>query len=139
MSTLWKTNALSLAEKLVKQIDKEGELSLDAIDSRAVKHGIDMKVLDRALELIHKNKHIDQRTKKGTVVYKIKVVKEVTPFSHLQWLKDNYPVSDSTNDGSGIDADYSYLFLNPEQLDKYKAEVAGRAYIPKKRYKKCPA
>jgi Zn-dependent oligopeptidase len=40
------------------------------------------------------------------------------------------------NNGSGIEADFSYLFLSPEELDKYKAEVQGRAYIPKKRYEK---
>ena len=136
MSTLWKTNALALAEKLVQQIDKEGELSLDVIDSRAQKHGIDMRVLDRALEKLHKNKHIDQRVKKGTVFYKIKVIKKIGPVTHLIWLRENYPVMTDSNNGSGLEADYSYMFLSPEDLDKYKAEVAGRAYVPKKRYKK---
>jgi len=30
--------------------------------------------------------------------------------------------------------DYSYIFLTPEELDKYKAELRGRIFIPKKRW-----
>lgn len=134
MSTLWKTNSLALAAKLVTQIDKEAELSLDAIDVRANRHGIEMRVLDRALELLHKNKHIERKTKKGTVYYSIKVIKKVGPGSHLIWLRTNYPIMTDSNNGSGLDMDFSHLFLSPEDLDKYKAQVAGRAYIPKKRY-----
>ena len=123
-----------LAEKLVKRIAKDGEVTLDQLDASAVKHGIDMNVMDNALQRIHKLKNINRRTKKGTVVYSLQVIKPKSPTPHLDWVRDNYPPMTSSNDGSGIDMDFSYLFLTPEEMEKYKAEAKGRVYIPKKKY-----
>jgi len=73
----------------------------------------------------------------GQVYYQIpSAPKPKLPTDHLRWVRENYPPMDETNDGSGIEADYSFLFLSPEELDQYKAEVRGVTYIPKKRYAK---
>jgi len=87
------------------------------------------------LETIHRDKRIARKVLKGEVVY-TPAPKPKLPGSHLSWTDKHYPPMDETNDGSGIDADYSFLFLSPEELDKYKAEVRGVTYIPKKRYAK---
>lgn len=120
----WKTNHLLLAEKLIKAIDKEGELSLDAIDARSIKHGIDMRVLDKALEVLHRNKHIDRRVKQGTVYYRIKVVKPVTPASHLAWVREHYPWPKEFV-MPFPEWDLSFLFLTPAEYKQYKIELKG--------------
>jgi len=130
----WISNPLMIAERLIKTIAK-GELNIDAIDVRARAHGIDMRLLDQALAILHRNKHIATTTKKGTIWYSIKVAPTPkAPGSHLTWVRHNYPPMTKENDGSGIEADYSYMFLSPEEADKYRAELTGRTYVPKKKY-----
>lgn len=120
------SNHLVLAETLIKAIDKAGELSIDRIDAGAVKRGISMTVLDRALEVLHRNKHIKRTTKKGTIYYSIKVApKPKDPGSHLTWLREHYPPMTEENNGSGIDVDFSYLFLKPDEMKEYKAAAKG--------------
>ncbi len=124
-----------VAEKLVKTIAK-GEINIDAIDVRARALGINMNVLDRALEKLHKMKTIKRSVRAGTVWYSVQIIKKKDPTAHLTWVNANYPPMTSENDGSGIEADYSYLFLTPEEMEKYKAEVAGRAYVPKRKHER---
>jgi hypothetical protein len=61
-----------------------------------------------------------------------------TPVDHLAWVRNHYPPMDSTNDGSGIDIDYSFLFLKTkEERDNFKALASGRpTYMIKSRYEK---
>jgi hypothetical protein len=90
-----------------------------------------------ALEVVHKDKRITQTQRGGEVYYSPYIPPPVKPPpSHLGWIKKNYPQMDSTNDGSGIEADYSWIVLKGEELDKYKAEAKGVTYVPKKRYDK---
>ena len=62
--------------------------------------------------------------------------KEPKPQTHLQWIRDNYPPMDSTNDGSGIDiGDLSWMFLRTkEERDAFKAEMSGKPVYMKKKY-----
>ena len=64
--------------------------------------------------------------------------KEPKPQTHLQWLRDNYPPMDSTNDGSGIDiGDLSWMFLRTkEERDAFRAEMSGKPVYMKKKYAK---
>lgn len=122
----WKSNHLLLAEKIVELIIKSPEgLSLDVIDARAQKHGIDMRTLDAALERIHKLRSIERSTVKGTIRYRVKQkVEPKGPASHVSWLRLNYPwPKDFVMPFPEIDM--SYLFLKPAQLKEYKAMAKG--------------
>ncbi len=124
-----------LAKKILIYIEKQsGDVTYTAIEERAKLRGIDPDVLDQALAKLHRFKKVEQRVIGGEIVYRPTRIKKPTFFSHLTWVRNNYPPMDSSNDGSGIEADYSYMFLTPEDLEKYKAERQGRTYIPSKRY-----
>ena len=125
-----------LAEKLIKRIGEEGDISIDKIDVIARKKGIDMKVLDQALQYIHKVPHINQRVKKGTVWYSIKVVKEKEAFVQT-WA---YPWPGQNGIPEFVmpfpSIDFSYMFLTPEEMKLYKAEAKGIPLHMMKKFKK---
>lgn len=126
-----------LAEKLVTKIVDSGPITIDQLDARAVKLGIDMNVLDQALQHVHKCKSIERKVLKGTLTYSYKkvVVKKKEYFTSTV----PYPPSDETNNADHpifASMNFDYLFLKPEELERYKAESKGRVYIPKKRYKR---
>ena len=130
-----------LAEKIVVGILKRPN-TYSVLEARAKELGVEMPMFDAAMALVHKSKLVEQKTKRVSgpnglsdeITYSATVEKPKTFFSHLTWLRDHYPRMTKANDGTGIEADYSYMFLSPEDFDKYKAELAGRAYVPKKRY-----
>jgi hypothetical protein len=129
------TDPLQLATKIGKYIAKNHPVTYETLAERAVTHGVPDHIFYQAIERIQRNKNISAKAKGDTIVYTVAVPKAPsTAISHLEWIRDNYPVMDSSNDGSGIEADYSFLFLSPEELNKYKAQLRGVAYIPKKRY-----
>jgi len=125
-----------LATKIIAGIISSPDVSYGTLEAHAATLGISSGIFENAMVQVHKNKTVYGRMKRGEIIYapKIKVVK--TPGTHLKWVRDNYPEMNSSNDGSGIEADYSYMFLTPEEFDKYKAELQGRTFIPKKRYRK---
>lgn len=132
-------NPNQLAWKMLAYIEAEGrDVTYSEIEERAESKGVDLNTLDDALAVLHKFNKVHKRVKGGDIVYSPAVEKPKDPGSHLNWIRHNYPHMDSSNNGSGLEADYSYLFLSPEELDKYKAEVTGRTYVPKKRYEKKP-
>lgn len=120
-----------LAAKIITRIIKDGSSTYDKLEARAVALGINMNTFQAAMVIVHRSKLIEQSVKYGVIQYKVAVKKEVKPGPQRP---SYYPDMDETNDGSGIEADFSYLFLSPEEMDKYRAEAAGRTYIPKKRY-----
>ncbi len=124
-------NTIELATKIITRILTDGSSTYDKLEARAVAKGISMDVFQAAMTIVHRSKLIEQSVKFGVIQYKPYV--KPTPKPGPQ-RPSYYPEMDSTNDGSGIEADFSYLFLSPEEMDKYRAEVAGRSYIPKKRY-----
>ena len=124
---------------MVEGIEREGGMTLTAIERKGKIAKISPGMIDAAVTKLHRRKDIKVGNKLGDLFYtstEIKPPAPRTPISHIQWMKDHYPPMTSSNDGSGIDADYSFMFLKPEDLDKFKADVAGRVYIPKKRYQK---
>ena len=115
---------------LLTAIKNNPGITLTQLEQRATKRGVPLSELYAALEKIHRDKTIKQSTKGDEVIYTY--VGEVTVKqefgSHLTWVRRNYPPMDDTNDGSGLEADYSYLFLSPDEMKKYKAEVSGGVY-----------
>lgn len=127
------TDPTTLATKLVTYITTNPGCTYSGLLARAITHGLSEDTLLQALTLVHKNKAIKTSTSGGEITYSLAMVKPITAISHVSWIKDHYPPMDSTNDGSGIDVDFSYLFLRPEELEQYKAEAKGRGFIPRKK------
>ena len=125
-----------IADRIVTGLLKKPN-TYSVLEARAKELDIPMHQFDDAMALVHKNKRIKQTTKGDEIHYSTATTPaRKAPGSHLKWLRDNYPRMNSTNDGSGIEADYSYMFLTPEELDKFKAELSGRTFIPKRKYRK---
>lgn len=128
---------MELLERIVAYVQKHYPTSMTVLEGIVLSKGFTQDDFYSALERVHKDKRIVQTQRGGEVYYNPYIPPPVVPPpAHLEWIKSNYPPMDSTNDGSGIEADYSFLFLSPEDLDKYKAEVKGVNYVPKKRYEK---
>ena len=132
----WKTDPIQLAKKMLAFIEaEEGDVTYTQIQDRASKNGIDLDTLDIALTKLHNHKKVDQRVKGGDIVYRSIVPKKKVFQSHLTWLRENYPAMDDSNKcehPAFINCNFDYLFLTPKDLEKYKAEVKGRVYMPKK-------
>ena len=124
-------NPIKLAALIIKRIIEDNGSTYDKLEARAVEKGISMNTFEAAMVIVHRSKLIEQSVKYGVIQYKVKVKKELNPGPQRP---SYYPDMNETNDGSGIEADFSYLFLSPEEMQKYRAEAAGRSYIPKKRY-----
>lgn len=121
----------NLATLIAKRITTDAPITYSTLEARAIEKNIDLSLFEEAMAIIHRSKLIEAKNSDGDIVYSIVVPKIAKPGPVRP---SYYPDMDSSNDGSGIEADFSYLFLSPEELDKYKAEVKGVAYIPKKRY-----
>lgn len=114
-----------LADLICKKILLTGEMSFEDIEARAIEKGIDLDTLDQALELVHKRPKIEAvELAAGTIYRKRKIVKS-SPFAATEWINKNYPKMTPENDGHGIEADYSYLFLSPEEMKEYKIQLKG--------------
>lgn len=122
-----------LAKKLIAYIQAcPLPVSYEVIYKRATsKHAIPQGILDNALAIVHRSKLIT-RNSKGLYTVKIQPLPRPAP-THMSWLRNNYPwVKDFIMPFPEIDM--SHIFLSPEDLLKYKAQVRGVAYIPTKRY-----
>jgi len=61
-----------------------------------------------------------------TVYYQVPPIKK-PPIDHLKWVRHNYPRMTEETDGSGIDIDYSFLFLKTkEERDLFISQMSGR-------------
>jgi hypothetical protein len=124
---------MTTSNRVTDYILKRTGTTLGQLEGVVVSAGLTLDELYTALETVHRDKRITRRVIKGEIVY-TPTPEPKAPTDYLKYVRENYPPMTKENDGSGIEADFSYLFLSPEELDKYKAEVQGRAYIPKKRY-----
>jgi hypothetical protein len=126
---------MELPERIIAYVQNHYPLSMSALEGIVLSKGFTLDDLYTALEKVHKDKRIVQSTRRGEVWYSPYIEPPTPPpQKHLEWIRTNYPPMTPDNDGSGIEADFSYLFLSPEELEKYKAEVRGVQYIPSKRY-----
>ena len=112
----------NLSERIIKYVIAHYPCSYSKLEAIVISKGFTLDQLLQALEIVHKDKRIKQTVKGDDIMYSptmAPVTKE--PGSHLTWWRTHYPRMDSTNDGSGIEADFSYLFLKPAELEEYKA------------------
>ena len=120
------TNPTELATKIAIYIAKNAPVSYEQLRLRAESHKIPMGVFSNAMVIIHRSKRIEQKSKGDDIIYTI-VIPKAPPSagSHITWVKENYPPMTKENDGSGIDVDFSYLFLKPDEMKEYKAAAKG--------------
>jgi len=124
---------MTLPERIIRYILKKQTTTLIELEGVVVSKGYTLDELFTALETVHRDKRIKHvANASGEITYSIAANKTKEPGSHLAWLREHYPQMDSTNDGSGIEADYSYLFLSPDEMKKYKAELRGGMYNRKR-------
>ena len=112
-------------KNILAAIQQSNTLTYSQLSERATKRGLSLDELDEYLIRVMKDKNVKSTVRGEEIVYTWSPPKPRTAISHLQWKNDNYPVMDSSNDGSGIEADYSYMFLTPEELKQYKADAKG--------------
>lgn len=88
-----------------------------------------------AMELVHKDKRIAQSTHRDEIVYRPYIAPPVK-----EHFKSTVPYPYPGRDGIPEfvmpfpEWDLSFIFLTPDELDKYKADLRGVKYIRKKRY-----
>jgi hypothetical protein len=117
----------SLSNRITDYVLGRSTTTLTELEGVVVSAGFTLDELYAALNQVHKNKAIRRTVRQGEVVY-LKALPPKEPGSHLSWTRTHYPPMDSTNNGSGFDIDYSYLFLSPDALLEYKAAARN---IPK--------
>lgn len=120
------TDHVQLAAKIAAFIAKHQPVTFTILAERAVMHGIDMHVFHEAMTIIHRSKKIATGQKGDDITYKITVEKPKTVevASHITWLNDNYP-RPSNFIMPFPEIDFSYLFLEPEEMKAYKAAMKG--------------
>lgn len=134
-------DAITLAQKMVKRIDEYTSLSYSQLQQRAQTLGIVDTLFDAAIDRLHKSKHIVKKVRGSDIIYSIKKESAPSPMSHVEWCSDNYPRYDTncyTSSGQFIMAfpewDLSFMFLTPEEMQKFKAEQKGMAFVRRRKY-----
>ena len=114
-----------LQDRIITYILKKQTTTLIELEGLVLDNQYTLDELFTALETVHRDKRITNTANaSGEITYRVASKKKsATPGT--DWLRDHYPKMDSTNDGSGLEADYSYLFLTPDELKQYKADARG--------------
>ena len=116
---------MTLPERIIRYILKKQTTTLIELEGLVVSKGYTLDQLFSALEHVHKDKRITNTANaSGEITYRV-AARKVSVQPGLDWIRNNYPPMDSTNNGSGLEADYSYLFLSPDEMKQYKADAKG--------------
>lgn len=86
---------MTLEQRIITYIIKHAHVDLDRLITVAASKGFtELEVLS-ALDSVHKDKRIKQTsTSTGKVVYILASAKTITPASHTEWIKHNYPTEE---------------------------------------------
>ena len=126
-----------MKNKILKTIENNSPILYSEIETKAAKHGLVGNELDELMYVVQKDKRVISTTKGDDIIYKWVTPVVKSPHSHLTWVRKNYPRMTPENDGSGLEADYSYLFLSPEEMKQYRADAKGMPlYMLKSKYGK---
>lgn len=125
-----------LQDRLVKYVTACGSLvSLEKLTLAATGVGFSEDEILQALEGI--GKKLKSTVRGGTIYYQVP-----PPVKIKEHFKSTIPYPWPGRDGIPEfvmpfpEIDMSFIFLTPEELDKYKAESRGRTFIPKKKYER---
>lgn len=125
-----------LKDRIIKRIVAQYPVTYEKLEELVLSKGYTEIQFMEAMELVHRDKRVTQTTHGDTIQYRPYIAPLVK--EHFKSTVP-YPPMDSTNNADHpafADMDFSYLFLTPEELGKYKAESRGRTFIPKKKYER---
>lgn len=128
---------MTLSERIIAYILNHHPITYRELEDVAMGKGFSQLAIMDAMELVHKDKRVDQSTRRDDIVYRPYIEPVVkSPF------KSTVPYPYPGRDGIPEfvmpfpEWDLSFIFLSPEDMDRYRAESTGRTYIPKKRYER---
>lgn len=123
-----------LRDRIIRRIVAQHPVTYETLEQLVLSVGYTELEFMEAMEAVHKDKRVVQTTTGDTIQYRPFIAPpKKEPFT----CTVPYPTMDATNNADHpafATLDYSYLFLTPEELDKYRADLRGVKYIPKKRY-----
>ena len=128
-----------LADKIEAYIRTNAPVTYTTLLARAESHGIPSHEFEQAMELLHRRMWVKKATRDDEITYSIAVVAaKPQDTTWYDWCKENYPWPGR----NGVPAfvmpfpewDLHWLVLSPENMLKFKAELRGVAYIPRRRY-----
>jgi len=124
---------MDLHERIITYVEKHFPCSMTVLEGIVLSKGFTLEQFYSALEKVHRDKRIVQSQRGGEVYYNIYIAPEVRPQPHLDWCKANYPYPKDFI-MPFPEWDLSWIFLKPEELEKYKADAKGTTYTPKKKH-----
>lgn len=126
---------MELALKIAKYILTEGGCRYADIQARADAKSISRRELESAMALIHRNKMIKTTHAGGDIHYAVApLAPKPSPFTRYEPYP---PMIAGVNDASHeifSGCDYGYLFMTPDEMLQYKAQLKGKAYIPRRKH-----
>ena len=128
---------MTLSERIIAYILNHHPITYREIEDVAMGKGFSQLAIMDAMELVHKDKRITQSARGDEIVYRPYIAPVVK-----EHLKSTVPYPYPGRDGVPEfvmpfpEWDLSFIFLTPEEMDRYRAESKGRAYIPKHGYER---
>ncbi len=124
---------MELHERIIAYVERHFPCSMTVLEGIVLSKGFTLEQFYSALDKVHRDKSIVQTQRGGDVFYSIYIAPIAKPQPHLDWVKANYP--DPKDFVMPFpDWDLSWIFLKPEELEQYKADLKGTDYTPKKKY-----
>jgi len=126
---------MTLQERIIAYILNHHPITYRELEDIAMGKGFSQLAIMDAMELVHKDKRIAQSTHRDEIVYRPYIAPPVK-----EHFKSTVPYPYPGRDGIPEfvmpfpEWDLSFIFLTPDELDKYKADLRGVKYIRKKRY-----
>lgn len=128
---------MTLALKIAKYILTEGGCSYADIQSRADAKGIPRRELESAMALIHRNKMIKTTNSGGDIHYAVApLAPKPSPFTRYEPYPEFVRGVNDAQHEIFAGTDMSYLFMNYEEAQAYKAQLKGKTYVPRRRYER---
>lgn len=117
---------MNIPEAIIARILQDKSVTLTELEQLATRRAVLLSDLYAALDKVHRDKRIKRGVRQGEVYYEPAPAPK-TPTDHLAWSRHNYPRMTEETDGSGIDIDYSFLFLKTkEERDLFISQMSGR-------------
>lgn len=126
-----------LRDRIIRRIVAQHPVTYEKLEELVLSNGYTEIQFMEAMELVHKDKRVVQRTSGDTIKYQPFIARQAQDVFARNW---EYPHPGRNGIPEFVmpfpEWDLSWIFLTPEELDKYKAEARGRTYIPNKRWEK---
>jgi len=124
-----------LRDRIIRRIVAQHPVTYERLENLVLGIGHTELEFMEAMEQVHKDKRITQTTRGEEIVYRPYIAPPVK-----EHFKSTVPYPYPGRDGIPEfvmpfpEWDLSFIFLTPDELDKYKADLRGVKYIRKKRY-----